>query len=54
MLTIWLHCRRGEFGGGLLPAAGGVGDQAAIMLDALGTMDAAEAAIRKERGEDEP
>ncbi|BBK44122.1 hypothetical protein STVA_41420 [Allostella vacuolata] len=53
MLSVWRLWRQvaGPFGQGAghLPDAGGVQDQAAIMLDALEAMSAAEAAIRKER-----
>lgn len=57
MLSIWRHWRQtaGPLGGGPghLPDAGGVQDQAAVMLDALEAMSAAEAAIRKERKGDQ-
>lgn len=53
MLTIWCACRASGFGPGHLPAAGGAGDQSALMMDCLNLMNAAEAKLRKARGEDE-
>lgn len=61
MLRLWLMCRPqpGMIGGmaagwvpvtGHLPESGGVGDQAAIMLDALDIMDAAAAQLRPKPG----
>lgn len=51
MLSLWRHFRSSGLGGGPghLPDEGGVLDQAAVTLDALEIMSAAEAAIRKER-----
>lgn len=55
MVSLWRHWRQQGLGGGHghLPDAGGVLDQAAVTLDALEIMSAAEAAIRKERKGDE-
>lgn len=50
MVTIWRRCRAGGFASGHLPQAGGVGEQAALMLDALDAMDAALSVLRPERG----
>lgn len=49
MVTIWRRCRAGEFGPGALPQTGGVGEQAAIMMDALDAMDTALSVLRPER-----
>lgn len=50
MVQYWRLWQGGESGPGLLPESGGVGDQAAIMIDALQIMDAAEAELRKRLG----
>ncbi|MGE0715651.1 MAG: hypothetical protein AB7P02_09420 [Alphaproteobacteria bacterium] len=46
MVRIWNQYRGGGMGAGHLPEAGGTGDQAAIMMDALLAMDAAEGELR--------
>ncbi len=53
MVRIWALTRTGGFGGArLLPDAGGILDQAAVMLDALAVMDAQAAALTpKGKGE---
>ena len=49
MLRFWSAWRTGGMGGpGHLPEAGGFGDQAAIMMDALRVMDAAEARLAED------
>ncbi|BBK30314.1 hypothetical protein EDC65_2241 [Stella humosa] len=48
MLRFWAAWRGGGMGPGHLPAAGGYGDQAAIMMDALHLMDAADARLGAE------
>jgi hypothetical protein len=51
MVRVWLACRPSGMGGArLLPDAGGVLDQAAVMLDALGIMD--DEAARLQRREE--
>lgn len=48
MLPFWLAWRGRGMGAGHLPGPGGYGDQAAIMLDALAVMDAADAKLAAE------
>lgn len=55
MIRLW-RAARGHYGNGLgggivLPEAGGLLDQAAILLDAFDVMDAAEAQLRAQWGE---
>jgi hypothetical protein len=48
MMRIWHWTRVGDFGGARpLPDAGGIQDQAAVMLDAIRIMDAAYARLKK-------
>ena len=49
MVRLWRMTRGGDFGQGPMPEAGGVMDQAAIMLDAFAVMSAAEAELTRER-----
>lgn len=48
MMRIWHWTRVGDFGGARpLPDAGGIQDQAAVMMDAIRIMDGAYARLRK-------
>lgn len=45
MIRLWRLCA-GGFGGGVLPCAGGAGDQPAAMMDAFALMSVAETELK--------
>lgn len=51
LVSIWRLYQGGGMGSGHLPDGGGTLDQAAPMMDAFRVMDAAEARLKKDRGE---
>ena len=51
MMQLWYMARGNGFSAGVLPEAGGVGDQAAIMMDAFSVMNAAWAELEPKRAQ---